>query len=80
MGETDVKKFMELVPGILGLMHTRLWTYYDKEADVLYMDFKKPGFADDTELTDDNIIIRYEKDEVIGITILNASKKKRDDL
>jgi uncharacterized protein YuzE len=50
--------------------------HYDKEADVLYINFKKPSHADDSELTDDDIIIRYEKGEVIGVTILNASKRR----
>jgi uncharacterized protein YuzE len=51
---------------------------YDEEADVLYVNFKKPSHADDSELTDDDIIIRYEKEQVVGINILNASKRKAD--
>jgi uncharacterized protein YuzE len=47
-----------------------------KEADVLYINFKKPSHADDSELTDDDIIIRYEKGDIVGITILNASRRK----
>ena len=31
--------------------------------------------ATDSELTDDDVIIRYEKDEIIGLTILHASKR-----
>lgn len=57
-------------------MQNKIWTLYDNEADVMYIDFKKPNNADDSELTEDNVIIRYEKDEVVGITILNASKRK----
>ena len=53
----------------------RIWSNYDAEADVLYLSFKKPSHADDSELTDDDIIIRYEKEEVVGITILHASKR-----
>ncbi|MGE5458421.1 MAG: DUF2283 domain-containing protein [Methanococcaceae archaeon] len=56
--------------------HSRIWTSYDKDADVLYINFKKPSHADDSELTDDDILIRYEKEEIVGITILNASKRK----
>jgi len=56
--------------------HARIWTTYDKEADVLYINFKKPSHADNSELTDDDIIIRYEKGQVIGITILNASRRR----
>ena len=46
-----------------------------KKADVLYLNFKKPSHADDSELTDDDLIIRYEKGAVVGITVLNASRK-----
>ena len=49
---------------------------YDKDADVLYINFKKPSHADDSELTEEDIIIRYEKGEVVGITVLNASRRK----
>ena len=76
MGVIEVEKALELVPELLEMPHTRIWTAYDKEADVLYINFKKPSHADDSELTDDDIIIRYEKGEVIGITILNASKRR----
>ena len=48
---------------------------YDVGADVLYLNFKKPSHADDSELTDDDLIIRYEKGPVVGITVLNVSKK-----
>ena len=48
---------------------------YDAEADVLYINFKKPSHATDSELTEDDIIIRYEDDEIIGLTVLHASKR-----
>ncbi len=76
MGVIEVEKALGLVPELLEMPHTRIWTTYDKEADVLYINFKKPSHADDSELTDDDVIIRYEKQEVIGITILNASKRR----
>jgi len=48
---------------------------YDAETDVLYVNFKKPSEATDSELTDDDVIIRYEGEEVIGCTILHASQR-----
>ena len=57
------------------MKHKNVWTNYDQEADTLYMHFKKPNHADHSEMTEDEIIIRYEKDKIIGITILNASKR-----
>ncbi len=76
MGTVEIKKILNLVPDLLDVPHSRIWTSYDKEADVLYINFKKPSHADDSELTDDDVIIRYEKGEIVGITILNASKRK----
>ena len=57
------------------MKHKNVWTDYDQEADTLYMHFKKPNHADHSEMTEDEIIIRYENDEIIGFTILNASKR-----
>ena len=76
MGSIEVKKILDLVPELLEVPHTRIWTTYDKDAYVLYINFKKPSHADDSELTDDDVIIRYEKGEVVGMTILNASERK----
>jgi uncharacterized protein YuzE len=48
---------------------------YDAEADVLYVNFKKPSCATDSALTDDDVIVCYEGEEVIGLTILHASQR-----
>jgi uncharacterized protein YuzE len=55
--------------------HRYISSSYDAEADVLYISFKQPSEATDSELTDDDVIVRYEGDEVIGLTILHASKR-----
>ena len=76
MAAIEVKKILTLVPELLKVPYNRIWSSYDKEADVLYINFKKPSNADDSELTDDDLIIRYEKGEIVGITILNASRRR----
>lgn len=76
MATIDVKEILNLAPQLLGIPFKRMWYSYDEEADVLYLNFKKPSHADDSELTDDDIIIRYEKGDLIGVTILHASKRK----
>ncbi|NIM13422.1 MAG: DUF2283 domain-containing protein [Candidatus Aminicenantes bacterium] len=75
MAQIDLKKIFDLSSLLMSIPYKRLWYSYDEEADVLYFNFKKPSHADDSELTDDDVIIRYESDEVVGITILNASKR-----
>jgi uncharacterized protein YuzE len=48
---------------------------YDEEADVLYVSFEKPQNADNSVL-EDEAIIHYRHGEVVGITVLDASKRK----
>ena len=57
------------------LQATPYHSSYDAEADVLYINFKKPSHATDSELTENDIIIRYEGKEIIGLTVLHASKR-----
>jgi len=74
----EVKRVLNLVPELLEVAYPRIWVDYDKEADVLYINFKKPSHADDSELTDDGVIIRYVEGDVVGITVLNASRRRRE--
>ena len=76
MVSIDVKAIQNLTPQLLNIPFKRIWYSYVEEADVLYLNFKKPSHADDSELTDDDMIIRYEKGEIVGITVLHASKRK----
>ncbi len=75
MAAIEIERMLTLVPQLLEIPHSRIWTTYDKQADVLYVNFKKPSHADDSQLTDDDIIVRYEEGQIVGITILNASKR-----
>jgi uncharacterized protein YuzE len=58
------------------LKHKYLCTIYDEKADVLYVHFKENAVSDDSELTKDDLIIRYEGEVVVSNTVLNASKRK----
>lgn len=75
MAVASVKEFLGLVPALRGTPRGYMWSSYDTEADTLYINFKKPSHATDSELTEDDIIIRYEGDEVVGLTVLHASKR-----
>ena len=76
MEAVEVKSILNRVPELLDVPCPRIWTVYDKEADVLYLNFKKSSHADDSELTDNDLIIRYEKGSIVGITVLNVSKRR----
>jgi len=71
----DMDKIGVIADVVLRSPHRYLLSSYDPEADVLYINFKKPARATDSELTDDDVIVRYEGDEVIGVTILHVSKR-----
>ncbi len=77
MATLEINKVLSIVPNLISMPYKNIWYSYDEEADVLYLNFKKPSHADDSEMTDDDVIIRYEKGEIIGITILNASKREQ---
>jgi uncharacterized protein YuzE len=47
---------------------------YDAEGDVLYINFDQPQPADDSDITDEGVIIRLRENKIIGLTILNAAK------
>lgn len=72
----ELNSYLQMAPTILSTPHKFMWSSYDAEADVLYINFTKPSVATDSELTDDDIIIRYDDDEVIGLTILHASERQ----
>ena len=67
--------YLTLIPAVRQSPGGYLWSSYDEEGDVLYIHFKQPGAATDSELTEDDIILRYDGEEVIGVTILHASQR-----
>ena len=75
MATINLERVLTFVPQVLQMQQKNIWLSYDEEADVLYLNFKKPSHADDTELLDNDVIVRYEGEEVVGMTIMNASKK-----
>jgi uncharacterized protein YuzE len=75
MARLAIEQYLKMIPAVKAAPQSYLWSSYDSETDVLYINFKKPSHATDSELTDDDIIIRYEEDQIVGLTILHASKR-----
>ncbi len=68
-----VESVMLAVPLLLKFPERRFWVDYDAEADVLYVSFDRPQKATNTEMTEEGILLRYKGDELVGLTILDAS-------
>jgi len=75
MARVAIDQYLSLIDAVRQTPQRYLWSSYDAEADVLYINFKKPSHATDSELTDDDVIIRYENEAIIDLTILHASKR-----
>lgn len=75
MAITEINEFLKIVPAVRSAPGQYLWSSYDAEADVLYINFKKPSHATDSEITDNDIVVRYENGDVVGLTVLHASKR-----
>lgn len=75
MAVTSIEEYLKLVPALRLAPQGYLWSSYDREADVLYINFKKPSVATDSDLKENDIIERYEGEELIGLTILHASQR-----
>ena len=75
MAITNIKDYVKLVPAVKRSPTGQLWSSYDADADVLYISFEQPSPSSDSELTDDDVIVRYRGEEMIGLTILHASKR-----
>jgi len=75
MAIADFQEYLKLLPIVNRTPQHAIWLKFDAEADVLNVNFKKPSYATDSEMTDDDVIVRYEGDAVIGFTVLHASKR-----
>ena len=73
----DTKTIDEIIRGVSGLVKLceQYWIDYDREADVLYISLERPQAATDSDLTDDDILLSYRDDKLVGITVLHASQR-----
>jgi uncharacterized protein YuzE len=72
----EIHDYATLLPLLKKAPDRQLWCSYDQEADVLYVTFRRPPKVTDSELTDDDdVVVRYSGDQVVGYDILHASKR-----
>ncbi len=73
MAETIISN--ALVSHLVALPARQTWIEYDDAADVLYISFRKPQQANDSIMEDEDHIYHYADRELVGVTVLHASKK-----
>ena len=74
--EKTIKEISKAVAHFIKLPVDRMWIDYDKEADVLYISFRRPQKATDSEMLKNGILLRYKGERLVGITVLEASKRR----
>ncbi len=74
MEEKIISNIEKIIPQFVKIAK-QMWIDYDKEADVLYISFARPQNADNSVM-DGNTILHKRGDNIVGLTIINASKYK----
>ena len=70
-----INNCVAIATDMLKLSAQHIWLDYDREADVLYMSFRKPQRATTTIEMDNDILLRKDGKTIVGLTILNASSR-----
>ncbi len=73
--EQFVRQCLVLASGITGMPIEKIRVDHDKEADVLHLSSRKPQRATESVETDDDVLIRKDGEDIVGVTILNASTR-----
>ena len=67
--------YVGMLAHLVKLPKTQMWLDYDSEVDVLYLHFEEKPSSTHSEMRDDGIILDYNGDRLVGLTILEASHR-----
>lgn len=67
---------LQAVVNLIKLPAKKFWLDYDDESDVLYVHFTEKPASTHSEMSDEGIILDYHDDELVGLTVLDASQRQ----
>ncbi len=73
--EKSINDLLKAVSHLVRLPKRHMWLDYDAEADVVYLHFEEKPDSTHSELKDDGIILDYRGSRLVGLTILEASRR-----
>ncbi|GAB4411973.1 MAG: hypothetical protein Fur0044_06240 [Anaerolineae bacterium] len=73
--EKSIDYLLKATANLIKLPQTKMWLDYDAEGDVLYLHFEEKPASTHSEMRDDGIILDYRENLLVGLTILDASKR-----
>ncbi|MEL6136989.1 MAG: DUF2283 domain-containing protein [Cyanobacteria bacterium J06628_6] len=74
LSQASINNCLQLARVLQGIEQKPFWMSYEAEADVMYLNFSSPPqSATNTEVTDDDIAVRYDSGKIVGITVTVVS-------
>lgn len=73
--EKSLNDLLKAVSHLVRLPKRHMWLDYDAEGDVVYLHFEEKPDSTHSEVKDDGIILDYRGSRLVGLTILEASRR-----
>lgn len=73
--QPNLSYLLNALSNFVKLPAKKMWLDYDDEVDVLYVHFEEKPTSTHSEMTDEGIILDYQNDTLVGLTILEASQR-----
>ena len=75
--QKSMHNIINTIPYLMQFPAKRFWIDYDDAVDVLYISLDRPQNATESEMLKEGIIVRYRGKKIVGITVLDASKRRK---
>jgi uncharacterized protein YuzE len=76
--QPSLNYLLKAIANLVRLPAKKMWLDYDADADVLYVHFEEKPASTHSEMTDEGIILDYRDDQLVGLTVLEASHRPTD--
>lgn len=73
--EQNIGYLLTAVTNLIKLPSPKMWLDYDAEVDVLYVHFEEKPESTHSEMRDDGLILDFNEDTLVGMTVLDASQR-----
>jgi uncharacterized protein YuzE len=73
--ENSLIHLLKAASHLVQLAKNPMWLDYDQEVDVLHVHFENPPASTHSEMREDGITLDYKGNRLVGLTILEASKR-----
>jgi len=76
--QPNLSYLLKALTNFIKLPAKKMWLDYDAEVDLLYVHFEEKPTSTHSEMGEEGIILDYHDDQLVGLTILDASQRQTD--